>query len=231
LWAYGLDGDDLQVDLFDTQSIIPKAIIGKKTKGLRAAAYVWSRDGILYCAEHKGTQFHHSSFLSGKKVRCAGMIDVEGGKVKRVTNDSGHYKPQTRHLRSFVQFLQMHNVFTHNAEIDDHFVKPNQLGLSPQDFLSGNINTRSQSEVRSEVERIMQTRKDWERLQSRQTSLRDLVEIRFTAMRKQIGPQAPEHALWTRAYRSVCLDFAAIDSKWKMRANAPPIPRTRAVRH
>ena len=77
--------------------------------------------------------------------------------------------------------------------------------------------------------RTLQIRRDWERLKSKRTTLHDLVEVRFKAMRAEIGP-APEHLLWTRAYKAVCLDFATINQSWERKANAPPIPRTKAPR-
>jgi len=49
-------------------------------------------------------------------------------------------------------------------------------------------------------------------------------------MRAEIGPAPSDDALWTRAHKAVCLDFAELDGSWKQKANLPPIPRTRAPR-
>ena len=54
-------------------------------------AYVWAKGGDILTAQHEGLTFHHSSFTSGKKVKCAGMIRVDGGKVTKISNNSGHY--------------------------------------------------------------------------------------------------------------------------------------------
>ena len=46
---------------------------------------------------------------------------------------------------------------------------------------------------------------------------------RFEELKAKLG-QAPQSALWTRAYKLTCLDVGELDAKWKPRANAPPIP-------
>ena len=48
-------------------------------------------------------------------------------------------------------------------------------------------------------------------------------------LQEEIEP-ALEHMLWTRAYKAVCLDFATIEPSWKRKADAPPIPRSKASR-
>ena len=37
--------------------------------------------------------FHHSSFLAGNEVACAGEIYVENGNLIKIDNNSGHYAP------------------------------------------------------------------------------------------------------------------------------------------
>ena len=209
LWAFRVAQDgEVDVSLFDTQHV--KGMM----KTSRKEAYVWSRDGFIFAAEHIGGKFHHSSLVSGKKVKCAGMINVLGGKVKLVDNDSGHYKPEARHLRTFVEFLDRQSAFTADARIIDKSTKP-ETRVSLKDFLSG--------------DRTVRIRLDLEAIQAKRTTLRDLVEKRFQAMKADIGP-APEHALWTRAYKEVCLEFGELDQSWNRKANLPPIPREKAPR-
>lgn len=104
-----------------------------------AYAYVWTKDDLLLCAPHVGGVFHHSSFTSGKKVKCAGMIHFKDGKVVKVSNNSGHYKPGTVYLKAFVRYLKDSQVFDANAKVFDTAVK---VGLSMgktsslEDFLS-----------------------------------------------------------------------------------------------
>jgi hypothetical protein len=209
LWSFRIAQDgEVDVSLFDTQHV--KGMM----KTAQKEAYVWSRDGFIFTGEHIGGQFHHSSLVSGKKVKCAGMINVLGGKVKSVDNDSGHYKPESRHLRTFVEFLDRQNVFIADARIIDKSTKP-ETRANLKDFLAG--------------DRTMRIRRDLQALQTKKKTLRDLVEKRFKAMKVDIGP-APEHALWIRAYKEVCLEFAELDQAWIRKANAPPIPRSKASR-
>jgi hypothetical protein len=217
LWAYrmGQDGAIDDVDFFDTsytQADFPDDYLDMAKGKFRAHAYVWSRDGFIFAGPHIGRKFHHSSFVSGKKVRCAGMITVTSGKVTRVDNDSGHYKPGTRHLRNFVQYLSTQNALTQDAMVEDVSVKPS-IRVSATSFLAGDLKVKAE--------------RDLQRLNGGLTTLLKLVEERFQEMKADIGP-APEHLLWTRAYKAVCLDLGEFDAKWKTRANAPPIPRTRA---
>jgi hypothetical protein len=208
LWSFRIAQDgEVDVSLFDTQHV--KGM----RKTIKKEAYVWSRDGFIFTGEHIGGEFHHSSLVSGKKVKCAGMINVLGGKIKSVDNDSGHYTPETRHLRNFVQFLERQNVVLANARITDKSTKPDTR-VSFEDFLSG--------------DRTVRIRKDLQSLKTG-TKLRDLVEKRFQAMKADIGP-APEHSLWIRAYKEVCLEFGELDQSWNRKANAPPIPRSKSPR-
>jgi len=215
MWAYKIKKTgagqacfEFDVDLHDTTHVKGDRKTAEKE------AYVWSRDGYMFTAQHKGGQFHHSSFVSGKKVKCAGMIRVVGGKVTKVDNFSGHYQPQTRHLRNFVNFLQMQNVFAVDARVEDQSTKPYMI-MGVQEFLTS-----------GKLDRLTRLRRIITGLKTRTIKLRDLVEERFQAMKIEIGPSAPEHLLWTRAYKTVCLELGEIDAKWSARANAPPIPRT-----
>jgi hypothetical protein len=52
-------------------------------------------DGCKPFYSHKGTylQFHHTSFLGGKKVGGVGEWQVKSGKLQSITGKSGHYQP------------------------------------------------------------------------------------------------------------------------------------------
>ncbi|HLK66372.1 MAG TPA: hypothetical protein VKU19_23220 [Bryobacteraceae bacterium] len=41
----------------------------------------------------KGGRFHHSSFMAGGKVICAGEWIVEAGRLRKISANSGHYRP------------------------------------------------------------------------------------------------------------------------------------------
>ena len=53
----------------------------------------------------KGT-FHHSSFLSGQSVQCAGNFAIKSGKVLGVTLSSGHYHPTKKDGERLRKFLK-----------------------------------------------------------------------------------------------------------------------------
>ncbi len=82
-------------------------------------AYVWTKCEELFCAPHMPGSFHHSSFTCGSKVKCAGMIGFQNGKVRYVDNNSGHYKPGTRYLKNFVRFLNERHLFLDAASVRD----------------------------------------------------------------------------------------------------------------
>ena len=70
--------------------------------------YVVGRDGSIYAAGSAKTKsrLHHSSFLSGKRVLCAGTMEVHKGRLKVITIESGHYKPGVKDLLKFLNLLQ-----------------------------------------------------------------------------------------------------------------------------
>jgi hypothetical protein len=73
--------------------------------GPGTAAYVWTEEREIFIGEHSESSFHHSTFVSGRAVRCAGMIKVKGGMVTFLSNNSGHYKPGYANLKSFAEYL------------------------------------------------------------------------------------------------------------------------------
>lgn len=100
---------------FDTMRLNGKPGVGEG----QTAAYVWTRCGSLLAGDHQENKLHHSSFVSGDSVRCAGMIKVEQGKVSYVSNNSGHYKPSNENLRQFCSWLRDRNVLTPDVKITE----------------------------------------------------------------------------------------------------------------
>jgi hypothetical protein len=98
---------------FDTLRFNGKPGVGEG----QTAAYVWTRCGTLLAGDHQENKLHHSSFVSGDSVRCAGMIKVVQGKVSYVSNNSGHYKPSNENLRQFCSWLRDRNVCTPDVMI------------------------------------------------------------------------------------------------------------------
>jgi hypothetical protein len=104
--------------------------------GQGVAAFVWSKDGELFIANHAAQEFHHSSFVSGDKVRCAGMIVVEHGKVTAISNNSGHYKPRKEQVRNFVWLLQGAGALDANAALEVHLGDKKCFTGNPAKFLA-----------------------------------------------------------------------------------------------
>ena len=70
-----------------------------------------STDQSLYCygtstAMSKAGIKHHSGILSGSPVLFAGEIAVKNGILQVITMRSGHYMPEEKHLRKFLQLLE-----------------------------------------------------------------------------------------------------------------------------
>ena len=60
---------------------------------------------------------HHTSMLRGEDVASAGKVTIKDGKVERISNESGHYKPE------FVQLLQVvEHLVTSGAMLDTELV-------------------------------------------------------------------------------------------------------------
>ena len=60
----------------------------------------------IYVGDPKAGRFHHSTFMSGKPVLCAGELQVLGGRITFISNESGHYMPSTQDLMACVGVLQ-----------------------------------------------------------------------------------------------------------------------------
>lgn len=65
--------------------------------------------------EHNG--IYHSNYTGGGAVLCAGSMLIEGGVVKVVRSDSGHYKPQEGNMVSLLLALQMHGIDIRNIQV------------------------------------------------------------------------------------------------------------------
>jgi hypothetical protein len=70
--------------------------------------FIWAMDEQkqLYITPFSWTgQWHHSSFVAGMPVICAGTMKLDNGKVKEITNQSGHYQPKAMRMYEFLRIL------------------------------------------------------------------------------------------------------------------------------
>jgi|GEM_PF-4776567 len=85
------------------------------------------------------TIVHHSSFLRGKPVRCAGEWMVKAGKLKSISMLTGHYKTPLPQFMKFLRYLQGQGVQFSDATVK--WLWPDQADESisyykAQDFVS-----------------------------------------------------------------------------------------------
>jgi hypothetical protein len=61
--------------------------------------------------------FHHSSFLEGRDVACAGEIEAVQGKILSINNNSGHYRPPPECLTAVVDVLRRRGVDVERVKV------------------------------------------------------------------------------------------------------------------
>jgi len=87
-----------------------------------ARAYVMDEYGNLYSTEAiigkgTGSNFNHSTFNAGKDVICAGLIEVQAGRLQYIDNKSGHYKPSRQNLHNLITILNRLGVNLFGAKV------------------------------------------------------------------------------------------------------------------
>jgi len=88
----------------------------KDSKGL--LNFVLSPELELYAGPLVPGRFHHSSFLAGGPLVAAGEFTMDQGRIKTITNRSGHYKPSAAILLRFLRFLNAKGVDLADTKID-----------------------------------------------------------------------------------------------------------------
>ena len=86
------------------------------------AIFVMDPNGRFFAAQHKVGLFHHSSFLAGGNVAGAGEIKVDHGKVRGITNKSGHYTPTEAEMTQVFTELEANGV--NLASVDYYHLGP-----------------------------------------------------------------------------------------------------------
>jgi len=72
--------------------------------------YVMNRSGQFFAGDAEMLKTHHSTFLAGGAVACAGDIELSGGRPVTISNNSGHYMPGPASLWQAVRQLQLEGV-------------------------------------------------------------------------------------------------------------------------
>lgn len=104
---------DSKGNLYDTTNETSK---GKKGY----VAYVLTLDGRLIVHAHVNTRteeyaFRHSTLAAGEPVICSGLMQVEKGEIRRMDNNSGHYKPEAANLYNVVKKFK--KLFSEDAKV------------------------------------------------------------------------------------------------------------------
>ena len=108
-------------NLVDTTESV--SVLADKSKDIsNKAIFVMSEDGKIYISTYNEVgKFHHSSFLSGKKIAAAGEIQIKNGLIKLVTNESGHYKPSITMIKdNLLKELNSRYYFFAGDNIEDN---------------------------------------------------------------------------------------------------------------
>jgi hypothetical protein len=86
-------------DRFDTTSLVTQF------SGPGYAIFVMSATGNIHVSSHSVGNRHHSSLLAGGSVAGAGELKCRNGLLMYLSNKSGHYQPDVRHLAQVLHQL------------------------------------------------------------------------------------------------------------------------------
>lgn len=82
---------------------------------LRQPIYIITTSGKLYVNEygdkHNGKDLLHPSLAADEEVAAAGRILIQKGRINKINNSSGHFKPSSEsHLNAVQDFVTLHNL-------------------------------------------------------------------------------------------------------------------------
>ena len=100
-------------DLLDT------CMYNTEERGSGWASIVEDIDGSIYVGNHAPGYLQHSSFTQGKPVLFAGEVYCVKGVIKKISNNSGHYRPRQLHTLQFINNLSKIGVQVCDLEIID----------------------------------------------------------------------------------------------------------------
>jgi hypothetical protein len=94
----------------------------KKTVRPNTWIFVADTSFRLYVGIKQSGVFQHSSFLNGARITAAGLIEIEDGKLRKLSPLSGHYRPPTKNFRQFVKSLRETGVDMSHVSISRSYV-------------------------------------------------------------------------------------------------------------
>lgn len=97
--------------LFDTRDA------ESPTNGRGHAIFVADPHGNLFASHYAPVgEFHHSSFLGGEPVGTAGELAAEDGMIRKITNNSGHYRPDRDSCLDFLRHMIRDRGLTYDGD-------------------------------------------------------------------------------------------------------------------
>jgi hypothetical protein len=100
------------------------------------AIYVMSEEGNIHAANHAIGYRHHSSLMAAANAAGAGEMKVENGRLKWISNKSGHYAPSTPHFIQTLHMLQKQNVDLGAVAVQFHTVSGKTDYATVADFMA-----------------------------------------------------------------------------------------------
>lgn len=100
------------------------------------AIYVMSEEGNIHAANHAIGYRHHSSLMAAANAAGAGEMKVENGRLKWISNKSGHYTPGAPHFIQTLHMLQKQNVDLGGVAVQFHTAAGKTDYSTMADFLA-----------------------------------------------------------------------------------------------
>jgi hypothetical protein len=114
----------------DGDALVPVETSNFSTEGRPGKGFVMTLSGGFFVAPLSGMAVkYHSCFMGGEPILCAGTLEVEGGQITRIKNDSGHYQPVDATLVELLRKLRYSGV--NIAKITVECKRPNELDEPP----------------------------------------------------------------------------------------------------
>ena len=112
--------DDLDVrDLFELK-IVDGVFVNRKGQPFTSGDCIFVQDEahrIFQYSYSSHSSVHHSSLVSGKKIRMGGHLTLYKGELTKITNFSGHYQPPVENFFAFLDELDRHGVDLSDVQI------------------------------------------------------------------------------------------------------------------
>jgi hypothetical protein len=100
------------------------------------AIYVMSEEGNIHAANHAIGYRHHSSLMAAANAAGAGEMKVENGRLKWISNKSGHYVPGTPQFIQTLHMLQKQTVDLGAVAVQFHTATGKTEYATVADFLA-----------------------------------------------------------------------------------------------